>query len=97
MQDNARPHTAEYTRDFLSDNDIRTLEHPPYSPDLNPIELVWAYLKKRVMIKVYKDLHEVLDKIVQEWSEIPLDMINRLIDNHCLRVEEVFRLKGRFN
>jgi hypothetical protein len=38
MQDNARPHTAQNTRHFLRSNNISTLDHPPMSPDLNPIE-----------------------------------------------------------
>ena len=55
-----------------------------------------GYLKKRVMTQVYKDLDEVLEKIVDEMFKIPQGMIKNLIDNHCLRVKEVFRLKGHF-
>lgn len=96
MQDNARPHTATHTQDFLIENDIRAIDHPPYSPDLNPIELVWAYLKKKVMCKVYKNTDEVLDKIAEEWEKIPLKMVNNLIDRHCDRVREVYELNGAF-
>jgi len=38
MKDNTRPHATENTRYFLKLNDITILEHPPMSPDLNPIE-----------------------------------------------------------
>jgi len=41
MQDNARAHTARHTRDFLQRNNITVLDHPPLSPDLNPIEHLW--------------------------------------------------------
>lgn len=96
MHDNARPHTAEHTQDFLIENDIRALDHPPSSPDLNPIELVWAYLKDKVMCKVYNDLDQVLEKIVEEWGKISIKMLNNLIDGHCARVGEIYRLNGTF-
>ena len=36
QQDNARPHTARATTDFLRRHGIHTLPWPAYSPDLNP-------------------------------------------------------------
>jgi transposase len=96
MQDNARPHTAGVTQNFLKENNIRVIGHPPYSPDLNPIELVWAYLKKRVMTKAYRNLDEVLNKVFQEWYNIPQEMIVSLIDGHIKRIQEIHSLQGKF-
>jgi transposase len=96
MQDNARPHTASHTQTFLEENEIRTIYHPPYSPDLNPIEKIWAHLKAKVMTREYKNLDDVLDKVIEEWENIPLKMINNLIDGHCSRVQEVYNNNGSF-
>ncbi|QQP35564.1 Uncharacterized protein FKW44_023828 [Caligus rogercresseyi] len=35
MRDNARPHTATDTREFLTWRDVEPVKHSPYSPDLN--------------------------------------------------------------
>ena len=47
VMDNARIHHAREAREYLEDNHIRHIYLPPYSPDLNPIENVFAVLKKR--------------------------------------------------
>jgi histone-lysine N-methyltransferase SETMAR len=36
LHDNARPHTANRTREFLQRYNWEILDHPPYSPDLAP-------------------------------------------------------------
>ena len=41
---------------------------PPYSPELNPAELVWLNMKKKMTNKIYKTMEELkaeLDKIVK--------------------------------
>jgi len=38
QQDNAPVHKAYNVMDWLERNSIEEVEHPPYSPDLNPIE-----------------------------------------------------------
>jgi transposase len=36
LHDNALAHRSVLVKDFLSKNNVRTLEYPPYSPDLAP-------------------------------------------------------------
>jgi len=38
--DNARPYVATIVLDFLKEQNVTIAKHPPYSPDLNPIEKV---------------------------------------------------------
>jgi hypothetical protein len=48
MHDNAPIHIAYNAQNWLCDNDINTMDWPPYSPDLNPIEHAWAKLKEMI-------------------------------------------------
>jgi len=63
MQDGAPAHTAYSVRDWLEENNIRLLDWCPRSPDLNPIENIWAYMDThlaRINITSIEHLKEVL-------------------------------------
>ncbi|MEU1278576.1 transposase [Streptomyces sp. NPDC005805] len=46
--DNASTHRAKAWREFCDRNNdwLTIVKLPPYAPDLNPVESVWAHLKK---------------------------------------------------
>ena len=43
MQDGASSHTARVVKKGFNDKGIKVLDWPPYLPDLNPIENLWAH------------------------------------------------------
>ena len=45
VMDNARIHNSVDVINFLEDNSIRFMSLPPYSPELNPIELFFGAVK----------------------------------------------------
>ena len=48
QMDNDPKHTSKVVAKWLKDNKVKVLEWPSQSPNLNPIENVWAELKKHV-------------------------------------------------
>jgi len=52
QQDNARPHVAKRTKEYLKliaeSHQLKVMGWPPNSPDMNPIENLWAHLKREL-------------------------------------------------
>ena len=84
--DNASWHKSQEVKDFLNSDEGKRLwvaQIPPYSPEFNPDELVWANLK-RVQIpnrvaKNVKELEEIVNKgmiKIQESTKLILSFFN---------------------
>ncbi len=51
QQDLAPAHPAKSTRSWLNDHGVGVLDWPANSPDLNPIENIWAIVKRKMRNK----------------------------------------------
>jgi len=50
-------------------DNITLLTLPPYSPELNPMENVWAYLRaNKLAISVFDTLGDILDACCDTWN-----------------------------
>ena len=87
--------------------DIILESHPPYSPDLNPIEHAWVLLKRQVHIdypwigeypggpqKVKKKLAEILPRC---WEKIPPKQFQALWRSMPDRVQALIEAKGWYS
>ncbi len=70
--DNASPHTALPTRLQLVHTGLRTVVHPPYSPDLAQSDF-WFFgrLKKGIKGRRFQNLDDLEEAVRQEISSIP--------------------------
>lgn len=75
--DNASTHTAKTVKKYLAkqgDNPrINMVNQPPYSPELNPIELLWAYLKRQLANQFFKNTTELKAAVTATLQQIKND------------------------
>ena len=74
-QDNARPHTARATTQFLTANNVNVMEWPSMSPDLSPIEHIWDELDRRVRANQPTNLPQLQATLLQEWNNLPINIV----------------------
>ena len=96
MQDNAPIHTAKICQNWLVEKDIETIHWPASSPDMNPIENLWAIIKGKLSQKRTEgmDLRAFKALIQAEWDAISLDYINTLIQSMPARTAALIRAQG---
>jgi len=52
---------------------------PPNSPDLNPIEGIWLYLKDRIRAREPRTLEELEQVAFEEWDQISVEEVAKRI------------------
>lgn len=70
--DNAAIHRAKEVTDFVGKHERLSITYlPPYSPELNPIELVWAYVKTHLLANFCPEtLDELKAYLRKVWPKI---------------------------
>ena len=77
---------------------MRVMVWPPQSPDLNPIEHLWGYLKCKLAAypKPPGGVEELWEHIQVEWEAIPVEECRNLIRSMPDRIQAVIKAKGGY-
>lgn len=100
QQDNDPKHTSRLCQDFLKQeeeaNELQLMAWPSQSPDLNPIELLWDELDRRVREKCPTSKEDLWKILQLEWNNIPKETIQKLYDRMPRLARKVVEVKGSY-
>lgn len=94
MQDNAPVHKARIVQQYLQG--VTQLPWPAVSPDLNPIEKMWDFLRTRVAKRIPRPvtLDDLRVALAHEWDSIPMYYVHNLIRSMHRRCQAVVDAQG---
>jgi transposase len=98
QHDNAPCHKSRETTAFLTENAIDMLDSwPPYSPDLNIIENLWAFMKRKLKSENIGSKVQLRQRALEVWnSEETKALCARLADSMSTRIAECMANKGGY-
>lgn len=73
--DNAAFHS---TKDIILPENIILMPIPPYSPELNPAEKIWQWMKDRIAMKIYDTLESLENKIDEMLTTLNGELIKSI-------------------
>lgn len=94
LQDNDPKHKSKLIQEWLHNKGISCIDFPPYSPDLNPIENLWATLARRVEKMPCNTVESLQNAVETAWKEIEPELMRSLVHSMPARCQAVIDAKG---
>ena len=95
LDDSAKVHRTKKVKEWHESNNISKIERPGKSPDLNPIENLWAILKFKLNARPNRNKRELISNILRIWfKKIPLKTFKNLSNSMPIRIQKVLENKG---
>ncbi|CAH1974498.1 unnamed protein product [Acanthoscelides obtectus] len=96
-QDNASSHTAQKTRQYLTEENLELLDHPPYSPDLSPNDFfAFPKFKNRLRGQRFQSPKEAVDAFKNAVLDLPANECNMCFENWFERMQLCINLRGEY-
>lgn len=97
LQDNAPCHKTLSVRKKLDELNIKTLPHPPFSPDLAPSDFyLFRVLKNHLTGKKFETDDELVEEVERFFDSKPESFYFRGIDSYKEKLQSVIELKGEY-
>lgn len=94
QQDNDPKHTAKSVKIYLQNSGLQILTWVTQSPDLNPIENLWARLNWFAKDRKCNDKEGLMQILQEAWNTIPIDLLSSLVDSMPRRILAVIDAEG---
>lgn len=94
QEDNDPKHRSIVCTEWKRENGIVTLDWPSQSPDANPIENVWSYLKFRLRGKRIFTLKQLIRQIRRIWRTLSSEYAENLVESMPRRCQAIIDAGG---
>lgn len=95
QQDNAPCHKPARVKEYIQKNlGAELIPHPPQSPDMNPIELIWAFMKTKVESSRPRNKQQLLNSVQKAWRQVTLGLIRKCIDSLPKKMAKIVECNG---
>lgn len=89
-------HMSQVVKTWIHNNAVHVLEFPPYSPDLNPIENLWANVKKKMENSQAATKDELEELLTETWAEVTQEECEKLARSMCTRIQQCIARRGAY-
>ncbi len=95
QQDNAPCHKSLASRQFLQQQNFAVMDWPAYSPDMSPIENLWAIVKQEVHASTSTSKVELVARLRQVWASDRIkEVCKTLIEGMHRRTQALVAARG---
>ena len=95
LQDGAPPHRAKTMKAYLAMLPYEIIKWPGNSPDLNPIENCWNWMKDQLKETNHRNLKELEEDVKKLWCTVtPTEYLRELIRSMPRRMAKVIDRGG---
>ncbi|CAH1994311.1 unnamed protein product [Acanthoscelides obtectus] len=96
-QNNASSHTAKKARQYLTEENVELLDHPPDSPDLSPSDFfTFPKIKNRLRGQRFQSPEEAVDVFKNAVLDLPANEWNKCFENWFERMQMCINLRGEY-
>ena len=92
---NAKTHVAKIVKDYLNNEGIKIIDHPPYSPDLAPCDF-WLYSELKRGLDSHPDVKSLKSQITEHLENILKEEYLKIFQNYLERMQLCTNNRGDY-
>ncbi|KAL4489028.1 hypothetical protein ABPG73_005515 [Tetrahymena malaccensis] len=81
--------TRKDTLNFLKEQKVQPIVHPPQNPDLNPIKRVWER-------NIYENVDQLICTVNEVWNNMDFQIVKNKISHHLSIIKQVKQNYGKY-
>ena len=95
QEDNSPVHTGKATKGWKAEFVPLRIDWSPNSPDLVPIENIWAVLKRRLLVRHPKTIDQLKESIREIWESFDPEFLRPFCSSMPKRIQLCLKNKGK--